>query len=123
MKKLNDYKIKKEIEIKETINNFIEQIPKLTYLLNRFKDECYGNKINKYELEKKIEITEEMKKMGYEELQNKLETIYDQIEEVQRKIEEDNKERNEILKGITIGIDTNDKINYLPKRLIVIEMN
>ncbi len=91
MKKLNDYKIKKENEIKETINNFIEQIPKLTYLLNRLKDECYGNKINKYELEKKIEITEEMKKMGYEELQNKLETIYDQIEEVQRKIEEDNK--------------------------------
>ena len=105
MKKLNDYKIKKEMEVKETINNFIEQIPKLMYLLNRFKDECYGNKVNKYELEKKIEITEEMKKMGYEELQNKFDNIYDQVEEVQRKIEEDNKQRNEILKGITIGIE------------------
>ena len=47
IKKLNDYKIKKEIDIKETINSFVEQIPKLMYLLNRFKDECYGNKINK----------------------------------------------------------------------------
>ena len=41
MKKLNDYKIKRENEIKETIDNFIEQIPKLNDILNMMRCECF----------------------------------------------------------------------------------
>ena len=99
MKKLNDYKIKKENEIKETINNFIEQIPKLNDLLNILKDECYGNKIDKYELEKKIEITDE-KNLKQKELIEKYSNENNILKE----------EINEILNGITIGIEV---INYL----------
>ncbi len=64
-----------------------------------------------------------MRKLGYEELQNKLENIYDQIEEVQRKIEEDNKQRNEILNGISIGIEVINYFNQMNETIKLIKEN
>ena len=71
---------------KEFINNFIKELPNLIEVVNEIKEESEGDVINRYELEKKIEITEKMNKMNCDELKAQLDKIYDQIDETQKEL-------------------------------------
>ena len=90
---------------KEFINNFIKELPKLIEVVNEIKEESEGDVIKKYELEKKIEITEEMKKMNCDELKAQLDKIYDQIDETQRNVVKEHQERDVLITELNKGID------------------
>ena len=52
----------------EIINNFIKQLPKLNEIINKLKEQSEDDVVKKLELNKQIEMTNEMKNMKYEEL-------------------------------------------------------
>ena len=52
----------------EIINNFIKQLPKLNEVVNKLKEQSEDDVIKKLELNKQIEMTNEMRNMKYEEL-------------------------------------------------------
>ena len=56
--------------------------------------------IKKLEINKQIEMTNEMKNMKYEELKGYLEKKYDKLNEIQINKENENKERDECFKTI-----------------------
>ena len=101
---------------KEIINNFISLLPKLIKVVKEIKEESEGDVIKKFELEKKIEITAEMNKMNYDELKDHLDKIYDRIEETQRNVEIQHKERDNLITELNKGIKA-------LKELIKIEEN
>ena len=69
----------------EIINNFIQQLHKLNEVANKLKEQSEGDVIKKLELDKQIEMTNEMKNMKYEELEQYLEKKYDKLNEIQIK--------------------------------------
>ena len=87
----------------ETINNFIKQLPKLNKVMNKLKEQSEGDVVKKYELEKQVEMTDEMKNMKYGELKAYLEKKYDQMNEIQVNKENENKERNKCFESINNG--------------------
>ena len=90
---------------KEFINNFIKELPKLIEVVNEIKEESEGDVIKKYELEKKIEITEEMNKMNNDELQLQLEKMYEKVEETQKNVEIKHQERDVLITELNKGIN------------------
>ena len=98
------------------INNFIKELPKLIEVVNEIKEESEWDVIKKYELEKKIEITEEMKKMNCDELKAQLDKIYDQIDETQRRVVIRHQERDVLVTELNKGIN-------IMKEVIKIEEN
>ena len=75
----------------EIINNFIKQLPKLNEITNKLKEQSEGDVIKKLEINKQIEMTNEMKNMKYEELKQYLEKKYDKLNEIQINKENENK--------------------------------
>ena len=69
----------------EMINNFIKQLPKLHEVINKLKEQSEGDIVKKLELNKQIEMTNEMKNMKYEELKWCLEKKYDKLNFIQTK--------------------------------------
>ena len=67
----------------EIINNFIKQLPQLNEVVNKLKEKCEGDIVKKLEIDKQIEMTNEMKNMKYEELKGYLEKKYDKLNEIQ----------------------------------------
>ena len=67
----------------EIINNFIKQLPKLNEVVNKLKEQSESDIIKKLEINKQIEMTNEMKNMKYEELKGYLEKKYDKLNEIQ----------------------------------------
>ena len=63
----------------EVINNFITQLPKLNEIVNKLKEQSEDDVVKKLELDKQIEMTDEMKNMKYEELKGCLEKKYDKL--------------------------------------------
>ena len=78
----------------EIINNFITQLPKLNEVINKLKEQSEGDVIKELELDKQIEMTNEMKNMKYEELKGYLEKKYDKLNEIQIKRMKIKKEMN-----------------------------
>ena len=85
----------------EIINNFIKQLPKLNEVVNKLKEQSEGDIVKKLELNKQIEMTNEMKNMKYEELKQYIENKYDKLNEIQANKKNENKERDECLKQLT----------------------
>ena len=67
----------------EIVNTFIRQLPKVTEAVSKLKTQSEEDIVRKYQLNKQIEVTEEMKRMGYEELVEHLENKYDKMNEIQ----------------------------------------
>ena len=84
----------------EIINNFIKQLPKLNEVVNKLKEQSEDDVVKKLELNKEMEMTDEMKNMKYEELKQYLEKKYDKLNEIQANKENENKERDECFKTI-----------------------
>ena len=101
----------------EVINNFIKQLPKLNEVINKLKEQSENDVIKKLELDKQIEMTNEMKNMKYEELKGCLEKKYDKLNEIQANQGNENKERNECFKSINKGIEMINQLKQMTENI------
>ena len=89
--------------------------------MNKLKEQSEGDVVKKYELDKQVEMTDEMKNMEYEELKAYLEKKYDQMNEIQVNKEIENKERNKCFESINKGIEAMDKLKSMTENINDIE--
>ena len=88
----------------EVIESFIKQLPKLNEVMRHLKERSEVDVLEKYDLEKHIEMTDETMNMNHDELNEYLEKKYDQLNEIQLKEENENKQRNRCFDKINEGV-------------------